>query len=168
LGHDRAFDAVGAGRLTAIRKVIPAMEKSDIRVQLRIVPLIGPGKMQLLDAIERFGSISGAARDMGIAYPNAWKLIDSMNRHFRDPLVTRVVGGKRGGGASLTETGRAVLNIFRSMEAKVKILLASDLDALSYLLAPEAPADGCPVAGSNAGSPDCVLVEAEAVEAPQL
>ena len=112
------------------------VDKADLSLQLRVVPIIGPGKMQLLEAIERFGSISGAARSMGMAYPNAWKLIDDLNHHFREPLVERITGGKRGGGASLTDNGRAVLSIFRSMQAKARILFASDLEALSYLLAP--------------------------------
>ncbi|OPF91372.1 LysR family transcriptional regulator [Rhodopseudomonas palustris] len=120
------------------------MDKADLSLQLRIVPIIGPGKVQLLEAIERFGSISGAARSMGMAYPNAWKLIDDLNGHFREPLVERIVGGKRGGGAELTENGRAVLSIFRSMQAKARILLSSDLEALSYLLAPIDAEAGCP------------------------
>jgi len=134
------------------------VDKMKLSLQLRIVPIIGPGKMQLLEAIERYGSISGAARSMGMAYPNAWKLIDDLNRHFREPLVTRITGGKRGGGASLTESGRAVLDIFRAMQAKARILLASDLEALSYMLAPGAP-DGCPSEDRVIGSPDCLKGE---------
>lgn len=116
-----------------------------LHIQVRILPLIGPGKMQLLEAIDRHGSISAAARAMGMAYPNAWKLVDSLNRHFREPLVTRVMGGKRGGGASLTPSGRAVLEIYRSVETKARIMFASDVDAISHLLAPAAPdtAEGC-------------------------
>lgn len=111
--------------------------KPELRVQVRIVPLIGPGKIQLLEAIDRHGSISAAARVLGMAYPNAWKLLDNLNRHFREPLVERVMGGRRGGGASLTDTGRTVLEIYRSMEAKARILFAGDVDALSLLLSPE-------------------------------
>lgn len=112
-------------------------DKPDLRVQVRIVPLIGPGKMRLLEAIDRLGSISAAARAIGMAYPNAWKLVDSLNRHFREPLVERVMGGRRGGGASLTATGRAVLGIYRSVEAKARIMFAGDIDALNLLLSPD-------------------------------
>lgn len=111
-------------------------DKPELRVQVRIVPLIGPGKMRLLEAIDRLGSISAAARAIGMAYPNAWKLVDSLNRHFREPLVERVMGGRRGGGASLTETGRSVLGIYRSVEAKARIMFAGDIDALDQLLSP--------------------------------
>ena len=76
-------------------------DQPELSVQVRILPLIGPGKMALLEGIDRFGSISAAARSMGMAYPNAWKLLESMNGYFREPLVVRVVGGRRGGSASL-------------------------------------------------------------------
>lgn len=132
-------------RAARVRAEEVTMDKADLTLQLRIVPIIGPGKVQLLEAIERFGSISGAARSMGMAYPNAWKLIDNLNSHFREPLVRRIIGGKRGGGASLTDNGRIVLSIFRSMQAKAQILLASDLEALSYLLTPADIEAGCPV-----------------------
>lgn len=129
----------------------------DLHVQVRILPLIGPGKMQLLEAIDRHGSISAAARVLGMAYPNAWKLVDSLNKHFREPLVTRVMGGSRGGGASLTETGRAVLGIYRSVEAKAKIMFAGDVDALRHLLAPPVPADdgACEAIEAGPGSAPC-------------
>ena len=112
------------------------MAEPDFSVQVRIPPLIGPGKMALLEGIDRQGSIAAAARTMGMAYPNAWKLLESMNGYFREPLVTRVIGGRRGGSASLTPTGRAVLDIFRSMETKARIMFASDVDALTLLLVP--------------------------------
>ncbi len=130
-------------------------DRPDLRVQVRIVPLIGPGKMELLEAIDRHGSISAAARVLGMAYPNAWKLVDSLNRHFREPLVARVMGGRRGGGASLTETGRAVLGIYRSVEAKARIMFAGDLDALSQLLALESGWDACPGIEDGMDSPAC-------------
>lgn len=130
-------------------------DRPDLRVQVRIVPLIGPGKMELLEAIDRQGSISAAARVLGMAYPNAWKLVDSLNRHFREPLVARVMGGRRGGGATLTETGRAVLGIYRSVEAKAKIMFAGDLDALSQLLAPDSDWEVCPGIEDGMDSPAC-------------
>lgn len=126
-------------------------DKPELRVQVRIVPLIGPGKMRLLEAIDRLGSISAAARAIGMAYPNAWKLVDSLNRHFREPLVERVMGGRRGGGASLTETGRSVLGIYRSVEAKARIMFAGDIDALDQLLSPES--DWKDDGGAEDGSP---------------
>lgn len=130
-------------------------DRPDLRIQVRILPLIGPGKMRLLEAIDRHGSISAAARAIGMAYPNAWKLVDNLNRHFRDPLVSRVMGGRRGGGATLTDTGRAVLEIFRSVEAKAKIMFAGDVDALTQLLAPTWQEDPCPAIEDGMDSAQC-------------
>ncbi len=132
-------------------------DQPELSVQVRILPLIGPGKRALLEGVDRQGSIAAAARMMGMAYPNAWKLLESMNGYFREPLVTRVIGGRRGGSASLTPTGRAVLDIFRSMETKAKIMFASDVDALNLLLAPASARQqsACDSIEAGMGSQDC-------------
>ena len=79
---------------------------------------LGPGKVDLLEAIERAGSISAAARELGLSYRRAWDLVDTMNHCFKNPLVTRVKGGKGGGGAQLTAEGRNILKLYRTMETK--------------------------------------------------
>jgi molybdate transport system regulatory protein len=127
----------------------------SLQLQIRIMPLLGSGKIQVLEAIDRHGSISAAARVLGMGYPNAWKIVDGLNQHFREPLVVRVHGGQRGGGASLTDTGRTVLNIFRSMEAKARVLFASDLDTLRLLLAEPQAGETCPPQDSTPDGPDC-------------
>jgi molybdate transport system regulatory protein len=78
---------------------------------------MGPGKADLLEAIDQTGSISAAGRAMEMSYRRAWMLVDVMNRSFREPLVHSAVGGARGGGAQLTDTGKRVLEQFRVMEA---------------------------------------------------
>jgi len=78
---------------------------------------MGPGKADLLEAIGREGSISGAGRAMGMSYRRSWLLVDSMNRCWQEKLVETVAGGGRGRGASLTATGQAVLMAFRTLEA---------------------------------------------------
>jgi molybdate transport system regulatory protein len=70
---------------------------------------LGPGKAELLCAIDETGSISAAARRMGMSYRRAWLLVRTMNECFRAPLVEAVKGGNDGGGAQLTKTGRNVL-----------------------------------------------------------
>src|SRR5262249_4794127 len=67
---------------------------------------IGPGKIRLLEAIDKGGSISEAGRALGMSYRRAWLLIDDVNRCFREPVVSTQPGGKSGGGASLTSFGR--------------------------------------------------------------
>jgi len=65
----------------------------------------GPGKAKLLESIRDTGSISAAARDMGMSYKRAWVLLDSINRAFTEPVVTAAPGGASGGGANLTPFG---------------------------------------------------------------
>jgi len=77
---------------------------------------LGPGKADLLEAIERTGSISAGARAMAMSYRRAWLLVDAMNRSFLRPLV--VTSRWRGEGASLTTEGKRVLRLYRRLEAR--------------------------------------------------
>ena len=100
-----------------------AIIKSSIRPRLRIVAgkniAFGPGKADLLEALEKTGSITRAANNLGMSYMRAWTLIRTMNRCFCEPLVEAVRGGTRGGGgARLTTTGRQVLELYRQMDEK--------------------------------------------------
>lgn len=78
---------------------------------------MGPGKADLLEAIDREGSISAAGRAMGMSYRRSWLLVDGMNRCWREKLVETVAGGGHGRGARLTPMGRAVLAAYRGLEA---------------------------------------------------
>src|SRR5690606_18611464 len=69
------------------------------RVQIGAAIAIGPGKVDLLRAIERERSISAAARTMGLTYKRAWLLVDSLNQGFGQPVVAATAGGRGGGGA---------------------------------------------------------------------
>ena len=75
---------------------------------------IGFGRAVLLERIRQHGSISAAARSMKMSYRHAWKLVDSMNRQGRSPLVVTSTGGKGGGGTRLTETGEQAIIAFRA------------------------------------------------------
>jgi molybdate transport system regulatory protein len=96
---------------------------------------IGPGKTDLLEAIGATGSISAAARSMGMSYKRAWQLVDELNASFALPLVSTSKGGERGGGAELTDTGRAVLEAYRAIEKKAQRLLAPEIRRLGLLQA---------------------------------
>jgi molybdate transport system regulatory protein len=98
---------------------------------------IGPGKIDLLDAIMEHGSISGAARALDMSYRRAWTLADTMNRCFREPLVATAAGGSKGGGAYVTDAGKAVLRHYRSMQHKAEAAIQSDLKKLTDLLSAE-------------------------------
>ena len=75
-------------------------------------------QVELLAAIDDAGSISAAAKQVGISYKTAWDRVDSMNNIAPQPLVTRSAGGSRGGGTRLTEFGRRVVQGFQAMEAE--------------------------------------------------
>jgi len=91
---------------------------------------VGPGKVDLLEAIEASGSISAAARSLGMSYRRAWLLVDTMNRCFRAPLVEAEAGGKRGGGARLTRLGAEVITRYRRIERDAARAGAADIRAL--------------------------------------
>jgi len=91
---------------------------------------IGPGKAALLESVRDTGSISAAARAMGMDYKRAWTLIDSLNRAFDTTVVARTAGGSGGGGAILTEFGADLLGRYRRLEAATAELGATDLKAL--------------------------------------
>jgi molybdate transport system regulatory protein len=80
---------------------------------------IGPGKADLLDAIARAGSISGAGRALGMSYRRTWLLVDTMNRCWNSPLVETVAGGTQGGGARLSALGQTVLDRYRALEGRI-------------------------------------------------
>ena len=98
---------------------------------------IGPGKADLLEAIQRTGSISAAGRELKMSYRRAWLLVDTMNRCFQQPLVETATGGARGGGALVTELGRDVLRRFRTIEKKAAESIGEDLAELAKFLAAE-------------------------------
>ena len=98
------------------------------------VPAMGPGKADLLDAIDREGSIAGAGRALGMSYRRTWLLVDSMNRCFTDKLVEAQAGGGAGRGARVSPTGHAVLARYRAMEARLAEAAADDLAAMAAYL----------------------------------
>lgn len=108
------------------------------RLRLRIVfdgrDMIGPGKAELLERIARCGSIAAAGREMGMSYKRAWELVGTLNAMFRDPLVDSIRGGPGGGGAVLTDTGRAVLDLYRGVEGDAAQAGAPRIAALRALL----------------------------------
>ena len=111
-----------------------AAAKTRIRILFGSAFAIGPGKADLLQAIEQTGSISAAARSMGMSYRRAWLLIDTMNQCFRDPVVDTATGGKGGGGARITSIGVTVLRRYREMEAAAAASVAAHMAGLSRLL----------------------------------
>ena len=80
---------------------------------------IGAERIRLLEAVGREGSISAAARAVGITYKAAWDAIDAMNNLFGRPLVDAQAGGRRGGGTSLTPDGLRLVATFHRLEGEL-------------------------------------------------
>jgi molybdate transport system regulatory protein len=98
-----------------------------LRVLGGSVAAMGPGKAELVERIGRTGSISAAAREMGMSYRRAWQLVESLNGAFREPVVETAIGGSRGGGARVTRFGADLVARFRAMEGKASRAIAGDL-----------------------------------------
>ncbi len=88
---------------------------------------MGPGKVDLLEAIGRTGSISAAGREMGMSYRRAWLLVDELNRMFAKPIVTASTGGSHGGGAALTDFGRDIAAAYRRAEQRTRVTVREEL-----------------------------------------
>jgi molybdenum ABC transporter molybdate-binding protein len=92
--------------------------------------LLGKGRLELLEGIDRWRSISAAARQLGMSYRRAWLLVQSINEAAGTPLVEAAIGGHHGGGAGLTEHGRLAVRVFRDLQAKVHQAAAAALPRL--------------------------------------
>jgi len=106
------------------------MERIRIHIHFEGNHSLGRGKAQLLEAVAESGSISAAARSMGMAYRHAWELIDDLNQCFGQPVLTTAAGGRSGGGANLTPLGKELVRRFRAMERATSRAIAKDLAAL--------------------------------------
>ena len=103
-------------------------------VECRGEALLGSGRGGLLAAVADHGSISAAARALGLSYATAWHRVDSMNRAAGIPLVARQTGGKGGGGAQLTPAGEDALEAFHLLERRVDEFRASAAVELERVL----------------------------------
>lgn len=105
-----------------------------LRVLAADSPAMGPGRAQLLSLIDSTGSISAAAREMGMSYRRAWQLVEAINKSFTQPVVITAVGGVQGGGATVTAFGREIIAQYRSMEDKASSAIQADLKRFSERL----------------------------------
>jgi molybdate transport system regulatory protein len=110
----------------------PVIGLSHLRITLSPDFYIGPGRADLMQFIAETGSISEAARRMGMSYKRAWSLVQALNEGFGAPLVEASRGGKEQG-ASLSAAGREVLERYRGMQDATRRAVARDVDALSAL-----------------------------------
>jgi molybdate transport system regulatory protein len=95
---------------------------------------IGIGRIKLLENIQLYGSINRAAKEMGMSYKKAWKLIEDMNQLSDKPLVISEKGGKSGGGTQVTELGLRYIAYFRGLEQRLTEFLQQESECLSKVL----------------------------------
>jgi molybdate transport system regulatory protein len=119
--------------------MIDGRMKPEVQFRLRIRNgddiAVGPGKIALLEAVANTGSITAAAKLLGMSYRRAWLLVDTMNRCFKSRVVETEAGGNRGGGTRLTALGAEVVRSYRRIEARAAKAGASEIAALTRLLA---------------------------------
>lgn len=99
----------------------------SLRIDLGEMHRIGPGKIDLLEAVGRTGSISAAGRELGMSYRRAWLLVDAVNTLFKRPIVATSTGGARGGGAQLTDLGVNLIGAYRRIEARTHVAIREEL-----------------------------------------
>ena len=102
----------------------------SVRIDIDAGGRIGPGKIELLETIDRSGSISAAGRAMEMSYKRAWDLVDEINRICRQAAVERQTGGKNGGGAVLTPFGATLVKRYRKIERDATSAVRKELQAL--------------------------------------
>jgi molybdate transport system regulatory protein len=95
---------------------------------------LGPGKIRLLEAIAKTGSISQAGRSLGMSYRRAWLLVDDVNNCFRDAVIAAQPGGVHGGGATLTPFGQQLVERYRAIEADALVATRKHLHDLEAAL----------------------------------
>ena len=108
-------------------KSLPSL---SVRIDLDPEGRIGPGKIALLENIDKNGSISAAGRAMDMSYKRAWDLVDEINRICRQAAVERQTGGKNGGGAVLTAFGISLVSRYRKIERDAASAARKELQAL--------------------------------------
>jgi molybdate transport system regulatory protein len=120
------------------KKRVPTAAALRLRMRVEIEGgiALGPGRVDLLEQIAETGSIVEAAHHLEMSYMRAWTLIRDTNAAFREPLVVAERGGRRGGGATLTETGRRVLDLYRTLERESLEATRSTWSQLRRLLRP--------------------------------
>jgi molybdate transport system regulatory protein len=82
---------------------------------------LGKGRVKLLKLIDKYGSISKAAKEMKMSYKAAWDAVDIINSLAKKPVVEKQSGGKGGGGTYLTEYGRKLIQHFEKVEKEIEI-----------------------------------------------
>ena len=90
--------------------------KSKLWIEANGTIILGEGRVQLLKAIEKEGSLSAGAKSIGMSYKKAWKLMDNLNKNAFKPVLITSKGGSGGGGAEITPYGKELIKQFEVMK----------------------------------------------------
>ncbi len=107
--------------------------KSRIWIECNNNVLLGEGRVLLLKAIEKTGSLSKAAKSINISYKKAWQLLDSVNKSAKKPVTINSIGGKNGGGAILTDYGKDLVKVFDDINKNCWAFLDNELKKVEQL-----------------------------------
>jgi molybdate transport system regulatory protein len=95
---------------------------------------VGRDAIELLEAIRDTGSLSQAARGLGISYRHAWRLVDALKPAFREPVTVATRGGSGGGGVRLTALGESLVDSYRALEQTFSRLAAVGLQDIAPMI----------------------------------
>ena len=95
------------------------MQLIRFRVDLAPGCSLGPGKIALLEAVGKEGSLTRAAAALDYSYRYAWLLLDDLNRSFDEPVTRATVGGRRGGGVELTKFGADLIRRYQRATRRI-------------------------------------------------
>lgn len=115
----------------AVKDILKLDTEVQIKATLRVFngdeKLFGPGKLELLQFIQETGSISQAAKKMGLSYKKAWDMVNSLNQLCKRPIVQAQIGGAKGGKTILTTEGTQLMEAFRILENNFNQFLKEQL-----------------------------------------
>lgn len=120
-----------------VRKLPPLKGKSfEVRGRIWLDgkegTFLGHGRVTLMERIKEFGSITKAAKSMGMSYRHAWRLINSMNNQSPRPFVITSTGGKKGGGTIVTEDGERAIRLFWKLNEEFREFLNDKTSTISF------------------------------------
>jgi molybdate transport system regulatory protein len=101
------------------------------RVDFSSICSVGPGKIELLESIARTGSLTQAARALGLSYRRAWLLLNDLNHSFTGPVARSTIGGHLRGGMTLTAIGKEIVRCYRSAAREIEAVVSSQLGAIA-------------------------------------
>lgn len=82
--------------------------------------VFGSGRLRILDAVEKQGSILGAAKELSMSYRAVWGKIKATEERLGQPLLTKRTGGSHGGGSELTPFGKVLVETYRQLQTVTK------------------------------------------------